>query len=77
MQGISRTLSRFLETDFGYTAFYPAEPIRLPPEGTPFLQTMAVSNYGQVELMAAKLGQVGQGLPEIGPVFMRSAYEGT
>jgi hypothetical protein len=58
MQGIGTTLSRFLETDFAHTAFYPLEPMA-PPEGTPFLQTMAVSNYGQVELMAAKLGQVG------------------
>ena len=34
-----------------------------PPEWTPFLQTMAVSNvYEQVELMAAKFGQVEQGL---------------
>ena len=62
MQGIGTTLSRFLESDFAHTAFYPPAPMA-PPEWTPFLQTMAVSNvYGQVELMAAKLGQVGQGL---------------
>jgi hypothetical protein len=62
MQGIGTTLSHFLETDFAHTAFYPPAPIA-PPEWTPFMQTMAVSNvYGQVELMAAKLGQVEQGL---------------
>jgi len=62
MQGIGTTLSHFLETHFVHTAFYPPAPMA-PPEWTPFLQTMAVSNvYGQVELMAAKLGQVGQGL---------------
>lgn len=62
MQGIGTTLQQFLETDFTHTVFYPPAPMA-PPEWTPFLQTMAVSNvYGQVELMAAKLGQVSQGL---------------
>jgi hypothetical protein len=59
MQGISTTLSRFLETDFVHTAFYPLEPMA-PPEGTPFLQTMAVSNYGQVELMAETMKLSGE-----------------
>ena len=62
LQSIGATLPRFLETDFVHTALYPPAPM-VPPEWTPFLQTMAVSNvYGQVELMAAKLGQVEQGL---------------
>lgn len=62
MEAIGTVLSRFLETDFTHTLFYPPAPMA-PPEWTPFLQTMAVSNvYGQVELMAAKIKQVDQGL---------------
>src|SRR5271167_481389 len=58
----ARHFSHFLETDFAHTAFYPPAPMA-PPEWTPFLQTMAVSNvYGQVELMAARIAQVSRGL---------------
>jgi hypothetical protein len=62
METIGTTVDSFLKTDFSHTLFYPPAPM-VPPEWTPFLQTMAVSNvYGQVELMAGRIGQVSKGL---------------